>query len=288
MRVKSMLVLLSGQESDKATLDTAFRSARLSGAHLHCLHPLPDSLQSLPPLEIAGAGIERIIRQTRQQIDARTDAARSAYDAALTAYGPLERATPSAVEGEETAVSASFEALTPENGEYVAERARIHDIAVVSVDARTGDTDGMLENVLFESGRPVLVAPAQPSALIGSHVAIAWNRGALAARAVAAAMPLLETAAGVTVIHIETGARRGPGPTELVQHLAWHGIDAGARTIDPDGGNVGKLLLREAVNCDADLLVMGAYSHSRLREMVLGGVTKYVLAHAELPILMCH
>jgi nucleotide-binding universal stress UspA family protein len=288
MRVKSMLVLLSGEESDQAILDTAYRAARLSGAHLHCLHPRPDPLQSLPPLEIAGAGIERIVRQARQQVDARTDAARAAYEAALATYGPSERATPSAAEGEETGVSASFEALTPESGESVAERARIHDIAVVSVNARIGEAEGLLENVLFESGRPVLVAPAQPSALIGSQVAIAWNRGALAARAVAAAMPLLETAAGVTVVHIETGARRGPGPTELVQHLAWHGIDAGARTIDPDGGNVGKLLLGEAKSCGADLLVMGAYSHSRLREMVLGGVTKYVLAHAELPVLMCH
>ncbi|MHA1570718.1 MAG: universal stress protein, partial [Alphaproteobacteria bacterium] len=144
-----------------------------------------------------------------------------------------------------------------------------------------------LEAVLFESGRPVLVVP--PGTGLGDYdnIAIAWDGSLEASRAMHGAMPLLAAAGKVVVLAVGEDDR-DPAPTEaLTATLACHGIAATTRLIAQDGA-IGVALLSGAVEAGCGLMVMGGYGHSRLREMVLGGVTRDVLAASALPVLIAH
>jgi nucleotide-binding universal stress UspA family protein len=139
---------------------------------------------------------------------------------------------------------------------------------------------------LFDTDRPVLVVPPDDAAVpLGRHIAIAWRDDRHAVKAVLAALRCLARASHVAVL---TGVREGapqPGTPEI---LSEHGINAELHILPLGSGVFGELLLAQARALGADMLVMGAYAHSPLREMLLGGVTHHVLGHAELPVLMRH
>jgi nucleotide-binding universal stress UspA family protein len=141
--------------------------------------------------------------------------------------------------------------------------------------------------VLFDSGRPVLIAPRQAPATIGTRVAVAWNGSAESAAAVAAALPWLHRAQAVRILCSDDYQRRGPGAEGIRAYLRWHGIEAEVVPFKPTTREVGAGLLGAARDFGADLMCQGAYSHSRLRQLILGGVTRHVLENADLPILMC-
>ena len=140
--------------------------------------------------------------------------------------------------------------------------------------------------MLFDSGRPVVIAPKRTPSAIGRRVCIAWNGTGESASAVLSMLPWVRSADAVCVLHSEDYQRRGPAAAELLDYLAIHGVRAelhSFRAIDKD---VGAGLLAACAKFDADLLGMGAYSHSRLRQLILGGVTRHVLEKASLPVLM--
>jgi nucleotide-binding universal stress UspA family protein len=145
------------------------------------------------------------------------------------------------------------------------------------------------EAALFATGRPVIITPPEPPQRIGETVLIAWNRGAQAARAFHAAKALLlDRAQRVRILSITTGAKQGPPASEIAANLDWHGIEADVVELSPDYRSVGEVLLAQASAINAELLVMGAFSHSRLRQLILGGVTKFVFEQSPLPVLMAH
>jgi nucleotide-binding universal stress UspA family protein len=145
-----------------------------------------------------------------------------------------------------------------------------------------------IEATLFGSGRPVLIVPAAAPVGIGRKVAIAWNGRAEAARAVAAAMPLLSAAEQVRVLTAGTRRTNFEVGLGLVEYLASHGITAVPQVVDPEEEPVGAALLRVAKEGGADLVVMGGYGRTRFSELILGGVTRHALGHAELAVLMAH
>lgn len=168
------------------------------------------------------------------------------------------------------------------------------DLAVVSQSPEDGYdalSGARPEDLLFGSGRPVLVVPRYGRfERVGEHVLIAWNGSAEAARAVHDAFPFLARAARVTVLAVnpETELTGRWSEEEIARHLARHGFEvtidrASSREVD-----AGNLLLNFAADNGADLLVMGGYGHSRLREFVFGGVTRVILDSATLPVLMSH
>jgi nucleotide-binding universal stress UspA family protein len=149
------------------------------------------------------------------------------------------------------------------------------------------------EDVAMTAGRPILIVPyigkSQP---IGNNVLIGWDASREAARAVSDAMPFLAAAALVTVISIDPqqsweghGAVAG---TDIAGHLARHGVTVQIERTASAGVDVGDVLLSRASDLGADVLVMGAYAHSRVRELVLGGTTRTILASMTLPTLMAH
>src|SRR5882762_10478823 len=171
--------------------------------------------------------------------------------------------------------------------------ARYADLAVVARPDPAGQSagpPGLVESLVLTSGRPVIVLPPRSTASGVRRVLVGWNAGREAARAVADAMPLLVRAAAVEVLVIDPERRGGdhgqePG-ADIARYLARHGAQVQVRRLSSDGQDVGRLLLSQAAAFGADLLVMGAYGHARLNELIFGGVTRTALHDADLPVLM--
>jgi nucleotide-binding universal stress UspA family protein len=153
--------------------------------------------------------------------------------------------------------------------------------------------DALIEAALFETGRPVLITPyAGKFNSVGTRALIGWNASPQAARAVHDALPLLTHASSVTVLVIDaaTGeAVHGEEPgADIAKLLARHGLEVTLHRVAGGGLSPGDVLLNEAAELNADLIVMGGYGHSRLREMVLGGATRTLLRQMTAPVLMSH
>ena len=146
----------------------------------------------------------------------------------------------------------------------------------------------MLESALFETGRPVILTPKTPMSTFAENVVIAWNSSTETARTVALAMPLLQRARAVTVLCVTGWGIPGPSNKELAAYLARAGVPATARRVEPEGRSPAETVLAECGRSGADLLIKGAYTQSRLRQLIFGGATRHVLAHARLPVMLAH
>jgi nucleotide-binding universal stress UspA family protein len=173
---------------------------------------------------------------------------------------------------------------------FVGSYGRVFDLIVLGRPGRAAQNPRMapLEAGLFESGRPVLIAPPTPPRKLGHNVLVAWNGSTEQARTNAFAMPLLRGADDVTVLTVEGGMTPGPSGDEVALHLVRNGVPATAVTIAPAGRTTGEAILDHARLRGCDLIVKGAYAQSRLRQMIFGGATRHILAHATLPVLMAH
>lgn len=289
--IRRILVPLGGQAGDGAALGAAFVVAKAFDAHVEGLFVHIDPRDAVPLL---GEGMSatlagEIMQAAERESAAACRLANAAFDRARAAADAPVVDRPPGPGG----VSAAWLEETGQAEDLVRMRARLSDLVVMSRQEANGSAPllAILESVLLGSARPLLLAPPppwSPPASIGRVVALAWNGGTEAARAVSAAMPFLHAAEAVHILTAETPATPAEAGERLAEYLAWQGIAARVARIRPAGGPVGAGLLAKAAELEADLLVMGGYGHSRLREMILGGVTHYVLDHAGLPVLMAH
>ena len=164
--------------------------------------------------------------------------------------------------------------------------ARVYDLTVLNRPGARGGRMATLESVLFESGRPVLMAPPSPPKSFAQTVVIHWNASTEVSRAISMAIPILRKANRVIVLSVEGSMVPGPAGQEAVSHLQAYGIEATEKSISSRGQRPGAVLLAEARAQGADLLIKGAYTQSRLRQMIFGGATQHVLAAAELPVFL--
>jgi nucleotide-binding universal stress UspA family protein len=178
----------------------------------------------------------------------------------------------------------------PSGHEFVGSYGRVFDIIVLARPGEEWQSPAMvtLESALFESGRPVLIAPPASPRSFGAHVLIAWNRSTEQARTMAFSMPLLRVAERVTILTVEGATVAGPSGVEMAQSLRANGIAAEAITLPASKISAGEVILAKAEEFGCDLIIKGAYTQSRLREMIFGGTTRHVLANAKLPVLMAH
>lgn len=285
MPIRKLLLPLTGTAAGAAALATAALVARRWDAHIAALHVRMDS-RDVAPLAgegLSGAMIEDMMSATERESGNRARAIRALFEQAMQAEGiPITDLTP------HTRLSASFSTTAGREDDLVAQQARLADLTVVphpdgGEDVSSSDA---LHAVLFDSGRPVVIAPRVAPATVGERVCIAWNGTAESATAVFGALPWLERAQAVRVLASEDYQRRGPTAQELQIYLSLHGIDSDLRVFRPVDREVGAGLLSAAQDFGADLMAMGAYSHSRLRQLILGGVTRHVLEHAALPVMM--
>jgi nucleotide-binding universal stress UspA family protein len=170
--------------------------------------------------------------------------------------------------------------------------ARLRDVAILpSGRDKTPMERELIEEVLFESGRPVLLVPQDGKSAYGiDRVMVAWDYSRTAVRAVADALPLLARAKKVHIVTVADDKEMTMrlGAVEFARHLAHHGIDVLLEQVLREEADIGAALFQHAAAVNADLLVMGGYGHSRMREFILGGATHSVLTSAPLPVLMSH
>lgn len=285
MPIRRLLLPLTGTAAGESALATALMVARLWNAHLTSLHVRIDS-RDVAPLAgegLSGAMIEEMMSATEKESSERSNAVRSMFDRFVAQHGVVvSEAHPGA------GATASFYSVTGREEDLVAQLARLADLTVVPHPEAGDDVSSSdaLHAVLFDSGRPVLIAPQTTPATIGTRICIAWNGTAESAASVQAAIPWMQRAQAVRILYADEYQRRGPGAPEMASYLALHDIHAETAQFRPQDREVGRGLLGAAREFGADLLAMGAYSHSRLRQLILGGVTRHVLEHATIPVLM--
>jgi nucleotide-binding universal stress UspA family protein len=278
--MKTILLPFSGSDTATAALDTALVVARQFDSYIEGLF-----VRQLPPI-IAGEGITLpgdYMTQLAEESQAQAKIARETFE-----KGMSERNIPSgnvATAGVIAGWSEIEGTLTQAIGEY----GRVFDLIVVARDEqRSIDWKAACETALFESGRPVMVAGATAPQSIGTNVIIGWNGSTETSRAIAMAMPFLERASTVKVLTVEGGNVSGPEGEQAAKQLSRHGINIEAVTVNPQGVAVGQAILDYAQEMNADLIVKGAYTHSRLRQMVFGGATSELLNNSPIPVLFCH
>ena len=286
MAIRKLLLPLTGTAAGEAALATALTIARRWNAHVTALHVRVDS-RDVAPLAgegLSGAMIEEMMSATEKESNDRAHAVRSMFERFVARHDVVVQEAHLSSDQ----ASASFAAVTGREEDIVAQQARLADLTVVphpdaGEDVSSSDA---LHAVLFDSGRPVLISPQAAPARIGTRVCVAWNGTAESASSVLAALPWMQQAEGVAILSADGYQRRGPAAPELAAYLLLHDVRADIITFKSTSGSVGAGLLAAAANFGCDLLSMGAYSHSRLRQLILGGVTRHVLEHSTLPVMM--
>ena len=287
MSVRKFLLPVSSTASAEAALQAGLLLARMWNAHLEVLHIQSDTREIAPFAGegLSGALIEDMMTATEREGGARARGLQELFMAATEAAAvPVGAAHRGASEP-----SASFTTLTGREEQLVAYKARLADLTIVPHPLAGEDVAAAeaLHAVLFDSGRPVLLAPVAPPESIGKRIAIAWNGTANAASALASAMPFVRQAQAVRILVSEDYSRPGPGGNEVREYISHHGVEADIASFRSIDRNTGAGLLAAARDFRADLMSMGAYSTaSRLRQLILGGITRHVLENAQISVLM--
>lgn len=285
---KTILVPVSGTDSDAATFAAAATVGRSFAAHLIFLHVGYDIIALAASIGGAGFGLpadgEVIAGYQRDAAD-RAKAAQANVDRFCREHGIDLTGAPAAL----PVMSAEYRYETGSEADIVAEHGRSADLILMPRDRDGTAANPLLEAVLFESGRPLLVLGADALPAAFRNVVIAWKSTREAAHAVAAAMPFIERAERVTILGVEEEHpfETDDGP-RLMSALLWHRPNVTARFLPGDADGVAAALRAGAREAGADLVVTGGYGHSRLREFVFGGVTDSLLTESALPILMAH
>lgn len=274
MPLKDILVYVDGSAQAAGTVAAACSLALRHDAHLIGLAVnYQPEIPGFTSMEIPSSAME-ILKQRRQEA---LDKERKTFEDAVNASGLTGRS------GWSVASGRPLEALS--------QRSRYADLTVISQNGPKGEGGGeeLVDDLIMVSGRPVLAIPyIGAPAQIGRKILVAWNASRESARALSDAMPLLEAADKIEIFAVEPrGIGDLPG-ADIAEHLARHGLNVTAlKTVGLDI-DVGDVLLNQVADSGADLIVMGAYGHSRMRELVLGGATRHILGHMTVPVLLSH
>lgn len=288
--MKTILVPAGGSDTDKAVFATALSLARPLSAHLEFLHIRPgldEVAAHTPHLGFAmGSGVQQAMDELEQQTETRAGAARRRFDELCRDWSVDVLEEPQACRR----ASASFHEETGNGLSHIMRRARHADAVVVGRRTRPNVLPAdMMERLLLESGRPVVVAPAQPPEILTDTIVVCWKETPEAARALTAAMPLLTVAKRVLIVGVQDRELTGQDTIDdVARHLGWHGIRAQARWIAATAHSIAEELASVARECRAGLLVMGGFGHSRTRQRLFGGCTQSFLAAADLPVFLVH
>jgi len=286
MTMKTILVPLEESEAVTSILTTAWLAATRFGSLIEGLY-IRRALPGVVVADIGGyAAATPDLMQSFEEEDWRRDKrVRSIFESFMGDKGVPLDAGPA---GESP--TAAWTEIAEPGDIAVGMYARVFDLTVVGRPIAGASAPAMstLETILFDSGRPILIAPPKAPASLAETVVVSWNRSTETARTLAAAMPFLAQAGRVVVLAVEGVSVPGPSAADAARYLKRNGIAAEAREISSDGRGGGEAILAEAANLGADLLIKGAYTHSRLRQLIFGGATSHILSQAELPVFMAH
>jgi nucleotide-binding universal stress UspA family protein len=287
MTMRGILVHVDEHRALHSVLSCALLAARRFDSQIDGLHARPGAPRIIPvapegafiPASEIVEDLERADRDLDRQL-------RDRFDAFMREHGVP--AVASVLPGAEVAASWRDEAVA--GYEALGSTGRAYDLIAVARPLPGAAVPSMnaLEAALFESGRPVLIAPPTPPDKLGDVVVVAWNGSTETARTIALAMPFLAKAETVVVLSVEDGMVPGPTGGEIAHGLMRNGIAAKTQQIRAGDRAVGAAILDQCRELGADLLLKGAYTHSRLRQMIFGGATSHILGAAELPVIMAH
>lgn len=292
MKPKTILMPFGGQDSETGALQTALLLAKKFDAHLEVWHISPDPYVMLALN--SGPGIpapyfdESTVTELKKHFTLNRKETKLKFQNLIKKLGiPLDSPN-----GKITKAGASFHTDIGNIEEIISIRARLADLIVISRTPKKGfgKFQEVLHNCIFKSGSPVLVIPpGKTPKRINKNILIAWNGSEQATRAVSLAESFLEkskiciaTAWTKDTSHIEIP------PEDLAKKLKRHGIDSKVIWVDKKKNSIPEAIIKTAITQEAGLIIMGAYTHSRIREAILGGMTEYMLNNSTIPILMSH
>ena len=274
MSIKSILALADGSDLRSLFNAAVALTARLS-ARLDVLHIKADPYDMIPiGIEgMTGDMINDLVDVAQKAIEQRRAQAKAEYERVFASSGQ----------------SANWKEVVGQPANKLSSASRFADLLMLAQPQK--DSPGTLlealDAAMFETGRPVVIVPPGAASVVGTRIMIAWNGSMQAALAASAALPLLQRAGRVDVVQIgDIGGEAAA--SELALYLALHGIEIQNHAIDQGSREVGAALVDAAERLESDLIVMGAYGHSRFRERILGGATRHLLADSPWPLFVMH
>jgi nucleotide-binding universal stress UspA family protein len=284
-RAMKNLLTVVGDGSAGPVLDAAFMAAQRFNSHVVGLHSLTTEYAVVFGGEMGFSISSEVDRTLEREGHERRDQARRLFRDFMNAKGVPLDPVPVGHNGP----SASWREEDGRQNAVVGMIGRLFDLIVVEQPEKLASiAEATLEDALFESGRPVMMVPKRSLPTLGEVVAIAWNGSTETAVTVAMGMPFLKQARKVVVVTVGPQHMPEPGPEgeELARTLERHGMDVSVRTAYGRQKAQGESFLKEAMAAGADLLLKGAYTQSRIRQMIFGGGTRHIIMEAQLPVLM--
>lgn len=290
MSVKKIFVPVQNVDTAEGALKTAIALARRHKAHIDALH-----IRQRPNVPAGGyypvgvIFVDEHLSELKEALEAEAAKMKEIFNRVMKAEDV--RIVASATHRDDAGATASWrdqQGILPFD---LSAAARVSDIIVFGRGAgEIGYPDAnLIEEAIFQSGRPVIIAPAGQFTRTPRRILVAWNGGREAARALSSAMPLFEETDAALVLSIGAIPSDLEGPEKAAELLRLHGVKAEAARREPGKKEAGEDdLLDAAREWKADLIVMGAYSHSRWRELVLGGFTRKLLKQSEFPLFLAH
>lgn len=288
--MKTILVPASGSSTDEPVFETALAAAQALAAHLDFYHVRLSAGQAAvraPHVDFCvGAALPAALQVLTEDTDRLSEVARAHVRVFCNRHEVEVRETPEHA----LSVSSSFLEEQDDARDRLMFHARHSDLVVLGRPSHIDYLPPLLiEDILMECGRPILIAPDYSPKTLSGTIVVGWKETPQCARALGTAYPLLEKAHKVILLNLIEG---GCGITTSLEHLAqrlkWHGISVETHSMASTARTLTYEVARAAADLQADLLVVGAFGHRRLREQLFGGVTQSLLEHAGIPVFMMH
>jgi nucleotide-binding universal stress UspA family protein len=288
MPIAKILAPVTGGARDAAVLANAIEAAKPFNAHVMAFFVRPDLSEALAFFTdgVSGVVVEEVVKATKDAGDEAAKRIEAVIDTICAGASVARVRRPA----RSSAVTLSLREVQGNFGDQLTAEARLSDLVVFG-PIRENDQAGLAEafvQVLVETDRPVLRATDEAPKSFARRIAIGWDGKTAAAQAVSAAIPYLAKADSVEILSVQRPPLKPEATEGLKEYLALHGVRSTERLIDPGTKRIGEALLGAAGEGNADLLVIGGYGRGRLRESLIGGVTRHVIAHAGLAIFMVH
>lgn len=289
MGIKTILVPIDGSKGSFAALSRAFIVANRFGSHIKALHVMTHGA------DIAAAGTYNLPANLRKSVEGQADRAALENAAGLREFFeghcedndiPLSKQP-----GEQGGVTAEWHQESGHVDEVLARHGLVSDLIAVPRPKikkgvmRRSPMGQAIETILLSTGRPVLIEPPNMNVKRCSRIAIGWNASVECSRALAMTMPWLVEMDEVNVL---ISKKRKSSVKSLVDYLGWYGVKANIVLLDGKGESIGEAMLNVCAEIKADFLIVGGFSHARARELLFGGVTRYLLKNSNIVTIMTH
>ncbi|MFY7779072.1 MAG: universal stress protein [Elstera sp.] len=272
--MRAILAILWTEQTAGPVLALATRLARRFNGRVTGLAIRPAFESFVPSGDFGLALSQEYLDRLQQDGTARLTKLKSLFDAHVGAEN----------------ISADWMEAQGPSADAIASAGRLFDISVLARPDVGGSAEPeiMLEAALFETGRPIIMAPPTLPETDGTRVLIAWNGSSETARSVGTALPLLHKAEEIHIVSVDSGMATGPSARDVAAYLEKHDLRATYAHMQVGEKNAGAVWLDEAQRLGCDLMIKGAYTQSRLRQMIFGGATVHILNHAKIPVFFAH